>query len=98
MQMITKNLLLSVLGSGFLVLGAGSGFMVPVAGAWFALRTPNQAPEPRAQNPEPRTGVSAAGSPARDLVTTYCISCHHPKLKAGSFGLDPADAERISSS
>jgi mono/diheme cytochrome c family protein len=40
----------------------------------------------------------ASPSPARDLVATYCISCHNPKLKAGSFVLDPAEAERIAAS
>ena len=37
-------------------------------------------------------------TPARELVTTYCISCHNPKLKAGSFVLDPAEADRIANS
>ena len=47
----------------------------------------------RAQSP-----AAAAGSPARELVTTYCVSCHNPKLKAGSFVLDPAQADRIAGS
>jgi mono/diheme cytochrome c family protein len=90
-----QKVLISVLGSGFLVLGAGSAFMVPAAAARFsALRIQNPAPEPRTQNAEPRT----AGSPARELVSTYCVSCHNPKLKAGNLALDPALADQVSSS
>lgn len=32
------------------------------------------------------------------MVATYCVSCHNPKLKAGSFVLDPAEADRITNS
>ncbi len=83
--MRTRKLLIAVLGSGFLVLGAGSGFTV---------RALNQAPQNRAADPT----QTDRRSPARELVTTYCISCHNPKLKAGSFVLDPVEAERIASS
>ncbi len=47
------------------------------------------------RTPAPRT---ARSSPARELVTTYCVSCHNPKLKTGNFVLDPAEAERVSNS
>ena len=33
--------------------------------------------------------------PARELVTTYCVSCHNEKLKTGSLVLDTADAEQV---
>jgi mono/diheme cytochrome c family protein len=55
-------------------------------------RTQNQAPEPGTQNPAARTTT------ARELVTTYCVSCHNPKLKAGSFVLDPAQADNVAQS
>jgi len=55
------------------------------------------APQPQAPVAAP-TSAAGAGSPARELVTTYCVSCHNPKLKAGSFVLDPAEADRIASS
>jgi mono/diheme cytochrome c family protein len=90
-----QKVLITVLGSGFLVLGAGSAFMVPAAAARFsALRTQNPAPELKTQNADART----AGSPARELVSTYCVSCHNPKLKAGNFVLDPVEADQISRS
>ena len=75
------------------MLGAGSGFSVQGAG-FGAWRTQNQAPEPSTQNRAPRT----AGSPARELVKTYCISCHNQKLKTGNFALDTVDADHIGNS
>jgi mono/diheme cytochrome c family protein len=76
MQM--RNTILTVLVAGVFVLGAGS----------VVLRTQNQ--EPGTRNPEP--GTASSGSPARDLVATYCVSCHNPKLKTANLVLDPADA------
>ena len=32
------------------------------------------------------------------MVTTYCVSCHNPKLKTGNFVINPDDAARVSSS
>ena len=90
--MRTRNVILVVLGSGFWVLGALA--QEPRAqNQAQEPRTQNQAQEPSTQNPAPRTGT-----PVQELVTTYCVSCHNPKLKAGSFVLDPAQAGQISSS
>src|SRR5688572_7391540 len=96
------KLFMAVLGSGCLVLGAGSGFTVQGSGApESALRTQSQQlrtqnPNPSTQNPAPGTGSNI--SPARDLVTTYCVSCHNPKLKTGGLVIDPAQAERVGQS
>src|SRR6185503_10211679 len=40
---------------------------------------------------------SAAGSstPARALVTEYCINCHNETLKRGNLVLDKAEAEQV---
>src|SRR5688572_9080144 len=49
----------------------------------------------------PLTPVPVRGSdpnPARELVKTYCVSCHNPKLKAGSFVIDPAGADNVAAS
>jgi len=47
-------------------------------------------------------GVTAFGfqanTPARDLVTKYCVSCHSEKVKAGNLLLDRADAEHVANS
>jgi hypothetical protein len=45
-------------------------------------------------------GVAAAAStapatPARELVTKYCVSCHNQKLKTGNLVLDNADAVHV---
>src|SRR5687768_657194 len=68
-----------------------------VAGFLCAVSITSAAPQPQAPVAAP-TSSAAAGSPARELVTTYCVSCHNPKLKAGSFVLDAAEADRIASS
>jgi mono/diheme cytochrome c family protein len=53
--------------------------------------------EPGTRNPEPGTGKVAA-SPARALVTTYCITCHNEKSKTANLLLDRADAEHVANS
>ncbi len=37
----------------------------------------------------------AAATPARELVTRYCASCHNEKLRRGDLVLDKADAEHV---
>jgi hypothetical protein len=39
---------------------------------------------------------AALGSPAGELVTKYCVSCHNEKAKTAGLLLDRADAEHIS--
>jgi hypothetical protein len=36
-----------------------------------------------------------AASPARDLVTKYCVGCHNQKLKTANIALDAADADHV---
>ena len=36
---------------------------------------------------------SAAATPARALITTYCVSCHNERTKTANLMLDRADAE-----
>ena len=40
----------------------------------------------------PSTGLA---SPARELVTKYCVGCHNQKLKTANIELDVADAEHV---
>jgi mono/diheme cytochrome c family protein len=92
--------LVVVLGAGCLVLGACSGIQVPRSGFQVPrslnpeLRTQNQNPGTR--NPEP--GTAASTTPARALVTQYCITCHNDKLKTANLILNRADAEQVSNS
>jgi Protein of unknown function (DUF1592)/Protein of unknown function (DUF1588)/Protein of unknown function (DUF1585)/Protein of unknown function (DUF1587)/Protein of unknown function (DUF1595)/Planctomycete cytochrome C len=37
-------------------------------------------------------------TPARELVSKYCVSCHNEKLKTGGLALDRADAEHVANS
>jgi hypothetical protein len=39
--------------------------------------------------------ASAQTTPARQLVTTYCVSCHNDKLKTGSLSLEHADTDQV---
>jgi cytochrome c5 len=38
---------------------------------------------------------SAPATPARDLVTKYCVTCHNDRLKTANLALDKADAEQV---
>src|SRR5829696_6836580 len=44
------------------------------------------------------TATAAAQTPARELVTTYCVSCHNQRVNAGSLTLDNVDANQVSNS
>jgi mono/diheme cytochrome c family protein len=41
---------------------------------------------------------AARATPARDLVTKYCVTCHNERLKTANLLLDKADAELVSNS
>jgi mono/diheme cytochrome c family protein len=51
-----------------------------------------QAPTPTVSGP---SASAASATPARELVTKYCVSCHNQKLKTGNVMLDEADAEHV---
>src|SRR5687767_799990 len=92
-----RKVLTAALVSGCCVLGAGSAFNVLGAGAQAQSGGPgtlNEAQAPSTQNPELRTGTGSS-TPARELVRTYCISCHSQKLKTAGVVLDTADAEQV---
>jgi len=38
---------------------------------------------------------AVSASPATELVTGYCLSCHNEKLKTAGLLLDRADAEHV---
>ena len=48
-------------------------------------RAPAQGPATPATTP----------TPARELVRTYCVSCHNQRTKSANFMLDSADAEQV---
>ena len=94
---MVKKISIAVLGAWCWVLGAGSGFTVQGSGI-RALRTWNQAPAPQPGTRNPEPGTTQSASPARDLVKTYCVSCHNQKLKTAGFALDNVDAEHVGNS
>src|ERR1700730_9988529 len=53
---------------------------------------------PLAAQATPRAASDAAGTPARELVNTYCVTCHNERLKTGGLMLDKADADHVSNS
>jgi hypothetical protein len=45
------------------------------------------------------TGIAAfAQSPAKELVSQYCVSCHNEKLKTAGLALDRADSDHVANS
>ena len=72
---------------------------IALAAVISATPAAEQAPvrTPTVQTPSP-LGVSAANTPARELVSTYCVSCHNQRTKAGSLTLDTVDADQVSNS
>src|SRR2546425_373750 len=46
--------------------------------------------------PAPSTAAPATpATPARQLVTTYCVTCHNERLKTGNLMLNKADSEQV---
>ncbi len=39
--------------------------------------------------------TATATTPARELVTTYCVSCHNQRLKTANLALDNVDADHV---
>jgi len=50
------------------------------------------------QAPAPKPASATPNSPARALVTKYCVTCHNQKLKTANLMLDTADAVHVSNS
>ncbi len=53
----------------------------------------NQAGTP-ASTPPGATSATAA-TPARELVGTYCVTCHNERVKTANLALDTADTEQV---
>jgi mono/diheme cytochrome c family protein len=41
------------------------------------------------------TTSPTSATPARELVATYCVTCHNERLKTGNLTLDKADTEQV---
>src|SRR5215467_14243217 len=49
-------------------------------------------------SPAPGTATAAAQTPARELVTTYCVTCHNERTKTANLMLDKVDADQVANS
>src|SRR5262245_48786472 len=48
--------------------------------------------------PQSATKTAPAATPARQLVSTYCVSCHNERVKTANLMLDKVDADQVSNS
>jgi hypothetical protein len=75
--------------------------MLCVCVAWVgaicfeASRSIQASPQPFAVSQSSASRGAPAASPAGDLVTRYCVSCHNERLKTANLPLDEADAEQV---
>ena len=46
----------------------------------------------------PAQNAPSTATPARELVRTYCVSCHNDRVKTANLSLDAADADHVSNS
>jgi len=60
-----------------------------------ASRSVRASAPPAATLQAPAPSGAAPATPARQLVTRYCITCHNERLKTGNLLLDTADAEQV---
>jgi len=65
------------------------GVAAPTMHAQARRSTPAQAPT---------VSAAASASPARELVSKYCLACHNQRVKSGNLMLDQADAAAVSKS
>lgn len=76
-----------------LVMACGSIALVATISATLSA---DQSPAPVSS--ERVTPPAAAPTPARALVSTYCVACHNQRLKTANLALDNLDADHISNS
>src|SRR5262245_50520576 len=76
-----------------LMIACGSMALVATISATLA------ADKSRPQIAPPRgSAPAAAQAPPRELVTTYCVTCHNERLKTANLMLDRVDADDVSNS
>ena len=75
-----------------LMMACGSMTLVATISATLA------ADQSGTQTSPARGATPAAAQTPRELVTTYCVSCHNQRLKTGNLMLDGVDADQVSNS
>src|SRR5882762_2805328 len=77
-----------------LMMACGSIALIATISATIsATLSANQAATP-ASTPPAATRATAA-TPARELVGTYCVTCHNERVKTANLALDKADTEQV---
>lgn len=74
-----------------------NGALVVLTAAISATPAAQQSNQPTPVRRETTT-ASDVQTPARELVSTYCVTCHNQRMKAGSLTLDDVDGTQISRS
>jgi mono/diheme cytochrome c family protein len=69
-----------------------------VGTVWVATMCAAASSSLHAGAPPPSPQGAASATPARELVTRYCVACHNQRLKTANLLLDTADAEQIGNS
>ena len=67
--------------------------LVLAASIWSIMTVghlPSLAAQGRASDPPP-----TASLPQRELLETYCVTCHHSRLDTGGVALDSTDLSRV---
>ena len=77
-----------------MVMGCGSIALLATISATLSADQ-SVAPAPSHQS---ATSPAVAPTPARELVTTYCVACHNQRLKTANLALDNLDTEHVSNS
>jgi mono/diheme cytochrome c family protein len=76
-----------------MLIAGGSMVLVATISATLAAdQSSTQTSPPRGSTP------AAAQTPPRELVTTYCVTCHNERLKTANLMLDRVDADDVSNS
>ena len=76
-----------------LMMACGSIALVATISATLSA---DQSPAPASSQGGPASAT--APTPARELVTTYCVTCHNQRVKTGNLALDIVDADHVSNS
>ena len=75
---------------GSLLMACGSIALIAAISATLSA-SQSAAPAPAQRG----TTAATAPTPVRELVTTYCVSCHNQRLKTANLTLDNVDAEQV---
>ncbi len=76
-----------------LMMACGSIALVATISATLSA---DQSPAPASS--QRGTSSTTAPTPARELLTTYCVTCHNQRVKTGNLALDTVDADHVSNS